>query len=129
MSGHFLIVEARFYGDIADAQLAGAKSALRAAGVSFEHVSVPGALEIPVAIAMAEATSPMERRRSIGQVRFHEGCRRCSRSSRRRYPGSRGNRFGGRVKRTDLKYVSNLDHLPNSIKNPALRAGLNYKKC
>ncbi len=47
MSGHFLIVEARFYADIADAQLAGAKSALRAAGASFEHVSVPGALEKP----------------------------------------------------------------------------------
>ena len=56
MSGHFLIVEARFYADIADAQLAGAKSALRAAGASFEHVSVPGALEIPVAIAMAAAS-------------------------------------------------------------------------
>ena len=56
MSGHFLIVEARFYADIADAQLAGAKSALSAAGASFEHISVPGALEIPVAIAMAAAS-------------------------------------------------------------------------
>ena len=56
MSGHFLIVEARFYPDIADAQLAGAKSALSAAGASYEHVSVPGALEIPVAIAMATAS-------------------------------------------------------------------------
>ena len=37
-------------------QLVGAKSALRAAGASFEHVSVPGALEIPVAIAMATAS-------------------------------------------------------------------------
>ena len=55
MSGHFLIVEARFYADIADAQLAGAKSALNDAGASFDHVSVPGALEIPVAIAMAAA--------------------------------------------------------------------------
>ena len=56
MSGHFLIVDARFYADIADAQLAGAKSALGAAGASFEHISVPGALEIPVAIAMAAAS-------------------------------------------------------------------------
>ena len=56
MSGHFLIVEARFYPDIADAQLAGAKSALSSAGASYEHVSVPGALEIPVAIAMATAS-------------------------------------------------------------------------
>ena len=56
MSGHFLIVEARFYVDIAEAQLAGAKAALSASGASFEHVSVPGALEIPVAIAMAMAS-------------------------------------------------------------------------
>ena len=56
MSGHFLIVESRFYADIADAQLAGAKSALSVAGASFEHVSVQGALEIPVAIAMAAAS-------------------------------------------------------------------------
>ena len=56
MCGHFLIVEARFYSNIADAQLAGAKTALSAAGASFEHVSVPGALEIPVAIAMAVAS-------------------------------------------------------------------------
>ena len=56
MSGHFLIVEARFYADIADAQLAWAKSALSEVGASFEHVSVPGALEIPVAIAMAVAS-------------------------------------------------------------------------
>ena len=46
MSGHFLIVEARFYNDIADAQLAGARAALSKAEVSFEHISVPGALEL-----------------------------------------------------------------------------------
>jgi 6,7-dimethyl-8-ribityllumazine synthase len=56
MSGHFLIVEARFYSDIADAQLAGAKAALSASDASFENVSVPGALEIPVAISMASAS-------------------------------------------------------------------------
>ena len=56
MSGYFLIVEARFYAEIADAQLAGAKSALSAAGANFEQVSVPGALEIPVAIAIAAAS-------------------------------------------------------------------------
>lgn len=56
MGGHFLIVEARFYGDIADKQLAGAKAAVVAAGASFEHISVPGALEIPIAISIA-ATS------------------------------------------------------------------------
>ena len=56
MSGHFLIVGASFYGEIADAQLEGAKSALSASGATFEHVSVPGVLEVPVAIAMAAAS-------------------------------------------------------------------------
>ena len=53
MAGHFLIVEARFYDEIVDAQVVGAIAALEANGASFERVSVPGALEIPVAIAMA----------------------------------------------------------------------------
>ena len=53
MAGHFLIVEARFYDEIADAQAAGAVAALKAVGASYERVSVPGALEIPAAIAIA----------------------------------------------------------------------------
>jgi 6,7-dimethyl-8-ribityllumazine synthase len=52
-SPHLLIVEARFYEDIADELLAGAQAALEAAGATFDRVSVPGALEIPAAIAMA----------------------------------------------------------------------------
>jgi 6,7-dimethyl-8-ribityllumazine synthase len=48
-----LVVEARFYEDIADALLAGATRALEAAGVAFERVSVPGSLEVPSAIAIA----------------------------------------------------------------------------
>jgi len=55
MSGHFLIVEARFYEALADAQVEGATQALDAAGATYERVSVPGALEIPAAIAFAEA--------------------------------------------------------------------------
>lgn len=53
MSGHFLIVEARFYEALADAQMAGAIAALEAAGATYERVAVPGALEIPAAIAFA----------------------------------------------------------------------------
>ena len=53
MAGHFLIIEARFYSEIVDAQAAGAILALEASGASFERVAVPGALEIPAAIAMA----------------------------------------------------------------------------
>ncbi len=50
---HLLIVEARFYDDLSDALLEGAKNALEAAGASYEVVTVPGALEVPAAIAMA----------------------------------------------------------------------------
>src|SRR5262245_54547106 len=48
-----LVVEARFYNDIADALLAGAIKALDDAKATFEVVTVPGALEIVPAIAIA----------------------------------------------------------------------------
>ncbi|MGE3144976.1 MAG: 6,7-dimethyl-8-ribityllumazine synthase [Pseudorhodoplanes sp.] len=50
---HMLVVEARFYDDIADALLAGATRALEEAGASFERLVVPGALEIPAAVVIA----------------------------------------------------------------------------
>ncbi len=50
---HLLIVEARFYDDMADALLDGAKSALDAAGATYDVVTVMGALEIPAAITFA----------------------------------------------------------------------------
>ena len=49
-----LIVEARFYDDLADELLRGAKDALTSQGVEVEVVTVPGALEIPGVIAMAD---------------------------------------------------------------------------
>lgn len=49
-----LIVEARFYEDIADMLYAGAVAVLDVAGAAYERVAVPGALEIPAAVAMAE---------------------------------------------------------------------------
>ncbi len=48
-----LIVEARFYDDILDALLEGAVAELKAAGIAHEVITVPGALEIPAAIAIA----------------------------------------------------------------------------
>jgi 6,7-dimethyl-8-ribityllumazine synthase len=48
-----LVVEARFYDDIADALLAGARRVLDQAGVVWDGVTVPGALEIPTAIVIA----------------------------------------------------------------------------
>ena len=52
-SPHFLIVEARFYDDFADALLDGAKSALDEAKATYDVITVPGALEIPGAITFA----------------------------------------------------------------------------
>ena len=48
-----LIVEARFYDDIQDALMEGAVAELTAAGVTHTVLTVPGALEIPAAIAIA----------------------------------------------------------------------------
>lgn len=48
-----LIIEARFYQDIADELVRGAIEALSKAGMAYELVDVPGALEIPIALCMA----------------------------------------------------------------------------
>ena len=48
-----LIVEARFYDRLNDLLLQGARAAIEEAGHSHETVTVPGALEIPAAIALA----------------------------------------------------------------------------
>jgi 6,7-dimethyl-8-ribityllumazine synthase len=47
-----LIVESGYYEEIADTLLAGAKRALDAAGVDYDVVTVPGALEIPQAMVI-----------------------------------------------------------------------------
>ncbi len=53
MTANVLIVEARFYANISDLLLDGATAALEKGGVRFERIAVPGALEIPSAIAIA----------------------------------------------------------------------------
>ena len=50
-----LIIEARFYDELADQLAAGAEAVLREAGADHERVSVPGVLEIPAAMAYAHA--------------------------------------------------------------------------
>jgi len=50
---HLLIIEARFYEDLAEELLRGATAAIEGAGASFERITVPGALEVPAALAMA----------------------------------------------------------------------------
>ena len=68
----FLIVEARFYDAIGAELLAGAKAALAAAGASFDVMRVPGALEIPAAIAIALDAAAAQRRPYHGAVAL--GC-------------------------------------------------------
>ena len=50
---NILIVEARFYEHLNDLLLEGARAAIEAAGHTHETVTVPGALEVPGAIALA----------------------------------------------------------------------------
>lgn len=57
---HLLIVEARFYADLADELVAGAIEAIEAAGGTWDRVEVPGALEIPAAISIADAGDAKE---------------------------------------------------------------------
>lgn len=65
---HFLIVEARFYDHLNDMLIKGAKDALEQAGHSVTVVTVPGALEIPGAIAMAAETGRFDGFVAIGVV-------------------------------------------------------------
>lgn len=64
----FLIAEARFYPDLADHLLAGARAAIESAGHEHETVTVPGALEIPGAIAMAAESGRYEGFVALGTV-------------------------------------------------------------
>lgn len=63
-----LIVESRFYSDIADHLLQGAQEALVKAGVSYTVVTVPGALEIAPAMAMAESSKPFDGYVALGCI-------------------------------------------------------------
>jgi len=67
-----LVVEARYFQDIADALLAGAMRALNEAGAAVERISVPGSLEIPTAIAIAADAAQRRRRPYDGAVAL--GC-------------------------------------------------------
>ncbi|MFQ5971201.1 MAG: 6,7-dimethyl-8-ribityllumazine synthase [Alphaproteobacteria bacterium] len=62
---HVMIVEARFYEDIADELLRGATAVLDEAGASYERVEVPGAFEVPAAISIA-----------VRSMEFYSGRRR-----------------------------------------------------
>ena len=62
MRNHFLIIEARFYPDIADELVKGATVELEKRGATFERLAVPGVLEIPAALSMAVKAEASDRR-------------------------------------------------------------------
>ncbi len=64
----FLIVEARFYGHLNDMLINGAKGVLKDAGHESDVITVPGALEIPGAIAMAAESGQYDGFVAIGVV-------------------------------------------------------------
>jgi 6,7-dimethyl-8-ribityllumazine synthase len=63
-----LIAEARFYPHLNDMLLAGARAAIEAAGHSHETVAVPGALELPAAIALAAESGRFDAFVALGVV-------------------------------------------------------------
>ncbi|MBX9882984.1 MAG: 6,7-dimethyl-8-ribityllumazine synthase [Sphingomonas sp.] len=63
-----LIVEARFYEHLNDMLLAGARAAIEAAGHAHETITVPGALEVPGAIAFASESGRYDAYVGIGVV-------------------------------------------------------------
>ena len=63
-----LIVEARFYEQLADLLLEGARAALEAEGHAHETVTVPGALEIPAAVALAAESGRYDAFVALGTV-------------------------------------------------------------
>ena len=64
----FLIVEARFYDHLNDMLIEGAKAAIKAAGHKSDVITVPGALEIPAAIALADQSGEYDGYIAIGVV-------------------------------------------------------------
>ena len=63
-----LIAEARFYAHLNDMLLAGARAAIEAAGHAHETITVPGALELPGAIALASESGAYDAYVALGVV-------------------------------------------------------------
>jgi len=63
-----LIVVSPYYKDIADNMVAGARAEIEAVGGTFDLVEVPGALEIPTAIATADRLSNFDGYVALGCV-------------------------------------------------------------
>ena len=63
-----LIIESRFYEDIADELARGAIDELHGHNIEYERIAVPGSLEIPLALSLALANG------FVGRAGRHRGC-------------------------------------------------------
>ena len=63
-----LVVVAPYYKDIAEQMISGATAEIEAAGATWELVEVPGALEVPTAIAIAERLAKFDGYVALGCV-------------------------------------------------------------
>jgi 6,7-dimethyl-8-ribityllumazine synthase len=68
IKARILILEARFYGDMCDELAKGAIAAIERVGAKWERMAVPGALEIPGAIALAEESDRYDGYVALGCV-------------------------------------------------------------
>ena len=68
LDARLLIVEARYYAEVCDELARGAVAAIERAGASFERVAVPGALEIPGAISIADGSMRFDGYVALGCV-------------------------------------------------------------
>ncbi|MCE2927849.1 MAG: 6,7-dimethyl-8-ribityllumazine synthase [Rickettsiales bacterium] len=65
---HILIINSRFYPEISEELSKGAVAVLKKAGASYDEIEVPGAFEVPAAIAMAEKSGKYDGYVALGCV-------------------------------------------------------------
>ena len=68
LKARVLIIEARFYADLCDELVKGAAAAIERTGATWERMAVPGALELPGAIAIAAASKRYDGYVALGCV-------------------------------------------------------------
>ena len=68
LKARLLILEARYYANLCDELVKGAVAAIERAGATWDHVIVPGALELPGAIAIADASKRYDGYVALGCV-------------------------------------------------------------
>ena len=68
LKARLLILEARYYADLCDELVKGTVAAIERSGATWDHIVVPGALELPGAIALADASKRYDGYVALGCV-------------------------------------------------------------